>query len=98
MKSAFDKISAGLKDAAAFQAGDTERGRIASLATPVDVRQVRAITKMSQPKFASAFNLSVTTVRDWEQGRRQPDKASATYLKLIAADPVAVQKLLTKIS
>lgn len=94
MKTAFDKIAAGLNDAIGFAEGDTARARFAT----VDVRTVRARTKLSQAKFADTYRLPVGTVRDWEQRRRSPDSGSAVYLQMIEADPVAVRNLVSKIA
>lgn len=94
MKSAFDKIAAGLDDAVAYASGDTSRGREAT----VDVKAVRARTKKTQPAFAEAYRFPIGTLRDWEQGRRAPDTGSATLLKMIAVDPEAVEKIIAKVS
>lgn len=93
MKSAFDKIAAGLEDATAYARGDVTRGRVAT----VDAKAVRARTKLSQEKFAAAFRVPVGTVRDWEQGRRQPDSGSALLLKMIEADAKGVQDIIAKV-
>ena len=93
MKSAYDKIAAGLEDAIAYAKGDTSRGRVAT----VDVKAVRAMTGLSQDKFAAAFRLSPASLRNWEQGARQPDTGTVTYLKMIEADPAGVQKILAKV-
>ncbi|MEE2917169.1 MAG: transcriptional regulator [Pseudomonadota bacterium] len=93
MKSAYDKIAAGLEDAIAYAGGDTTRARVAN----VDVAQIRAATGKSQPDFASTYGFSVRTVQEWEQGRRQPDGGSATLLRMIAADARAVEAILERI-
>ena len=93
MKSAFDKIAAGLEDAIAFAVGDEDRGRIAT----IDVRAVRAATKLTQSAFAKTYRFPVGTVRDWEQKRRQPDTGSATLLKMIAVDPKGVEEIIAKV-
>ena len=93
MKSAFDKIAAGLADATAFAEGDASRGRKAT----VDVKAVRAATKKTQAAFATAYRFPVATVRDWEQGRRQPDAGSATLLKMIAAEPETVERIIAQV-
>lgn len=41
---------------------------------------------MSQAVFARTFQLSLDTVKSWEQGKRRPDTAEANYLRLIKAD------------
>ena len=90
-KSAFDKIAAGLEDAIAYTQGDATRGRIAS---PVDVKAVRLQAKKTQAQFADAYRIPVATLRDWEQGRRQPDAPARALLTVIAADPQAVERML----
>lgn len=94
MKSAFDKIAAGLGDAIAYADGDKSRGREAT----VDVKAVRALTKKTQPAFAEAYRFPIGTLRDWEQGRRTPDTGSMTLLKMIAADPDAVERIIAKVA
>lgn len=49
---------------------------------------------MTQAEFASRFGLSPATVRDWEQGRRQPDAAARVLLTVIAHNPAAVDAAL----
>ncbi len=90
MKSAFDKISAGLEDAIAFAGGDRQRGR---LAAPVDVKAIRKATRLTQDQFATTFHLPIGTLRDWEQNRSQPDSGSKVYLRLIQSNPAAVREM-----
>lgn len=52
----------------------------------MDVRKIRKKTGLSQIAFAEAFGLSAATVRDWEQGRRQPVAHARVLLLLIDAD------------
>lgn len=56
----------------------------------VDVRAIRTRLGLSRPKFAERFGLDTRTVQDWEQGRRRPDKAAQSYLKVIACNPDVV--------
>ena len=91
MKTAYDRIAAGLDDAIAFADGDAGRGRIAAA---VDVKAVRAATKMSQAEFARAFRLPLATIQEWEQARRKPEAPARVLLSLIAADAATVQRLI----
>lgn len=91
MKSAFDKIAAGLADANAYAGGDASRGRVAT----VDVKDIRAATGKSQAAFAASYRLPIGTVRDWEQQRRQPDAPARVLLSMIAADPETVERLVS---
>ncbi len=55
---------------------------------------IRRILDLSQEEFARAFGIPIGTLRDWEQGRVEPDQAARSYLKVIAHDPDAVRKAL----
>jgi putative transcriptional regulator len=94
MKSAFDKIAAGLNDAIAFAEGDESRARVAK---PVDIKAVRERLGKTQGQFSEDFRLPIGTVRDWEQHRREPDTGSRVYLAMIEADPDAVKEILAKV-
>ena len=93
MKSAFDKIAAGLEDAIAYAEGDRARGREAT----VDVKAIREASNMTQAAFAETFCLKLGAVRDWEQGRRRPDTGSVTLLRMIEADPEGVRHILGRV-
>lgn len=58
------------------------------------VKEVRAITKLSQAKFAAVLQVDVGTVRNWEQGRRQPTGPAKALLRAIQADPANVLRAL----
>lgn len=60
----------------------------------IDVAAIRAKLGLSQTAFAAAFGLDVAAVRDWEQARRQPDRAARALLAVIAAEPDAVRRAL----
>jgi putative transcriptional regulator len=89
----FDGIMAGLGDALAYVKGDGKSGRV--VAGP-DVRSIRSRVHLSQAKFASTYCLKLATLKDWEQGRRIPDGASLTLLKMIDADPEGVKQIIEK--
>jgi len=61
----------------------------------VDVRKIRATTGLSQPKFAELLSIEASTLRNWEQGRREPTGAARALLRAISNDPVAVIKALS---
>lgn len=49
---------------------------------------------MSQPEFAEMLGVSVRTLQDWEQGRRQPSGAAKALLKVATVSPDVVRKAL----
>lgn len=49
----------------------------------VDVRAIRAKTGLSQDEFADRYGIRVSTLRDWEQGRRKPTGAARILLLVI---------------
>lgn len=61
------------------------------------VARIRWKLGLSQREFAAAFGIPLGTLRDWEQHRRQPDRAVQSYLEVIARDPVAVRRALRKV-
>jgi len=58
------------------------------------VKHLRRRLGLTQEEFAARFQLPYTTVRDWEQGVREPDAAARNFLRLIAHDPDAVMQAL----
>ena len=60
----------------------------------IDVKAIREKMGLSQPSFANRFGLSIYALRNWEQGKRQPDLAARAYLKVIAKEPDIVTKAL----
>ena len=45
---------------------------------------------MTQEAFAARYRIPVGTLRDWEQGRAEPDQAACAYLTVIAREPDVV--------
>ena len=58
------------------------------------VRIIRRALGISQEDFASRYHIPLGTLRDWEQGRKEPDAAARAYLKVIGRNPSAVSKAL----
>lgn len=62
----------------------------------VDVKAIRQGLGLSQSSFAARFGLSLHTLRNWEQGKRQPDPAARAYLKVIEKAPDTVYEALAE--
>jgi putative transcriptional regulator len=77
------------REAVAIAKGEIKPARRFDL-LPIDVSAIRKKHNLSQVKFAEKFGLSAATVRDWEQGRRNPDNTARTLLMVIDKRPEAV--------
>ena len=60
----------------------------------VAIKELRARIGLSQPKFAALLNVDVGTLRNWEQGRREPTSPAKALLTAISRDPTHVLKAL----
>jgi putative transcriptional regulator len=95
MSKAFDSIKQGLDEAIEFSKGKKGKAVIHEF-TAVDVKKIRAKIGMSQSEFASAFGISVSTLRHWERGDRTPHGPALVLLNVVAKEPKAVLKALSK--
>ena len=62
------------------------------------VRIIRMALGMTQEEFSEGFGIPIGTLRDWEQGRRRPDQAVQSYLKVIGKHPDLVKRILSSSS
>jgi DNA-binding transcriptional regulator YiaG len=97
-----DRLAEGREVPAELDAGAVEQGgldrlralgvEISAIVPPqhVDVRAIRDKLGLSQADFAARFGLEVDTIRNWEQGRYEPDRAAAVLLAVIEHHPEAV--------
>ena len=64
--------------------------------TPVDIKAIREAFNMSQSQLATFMAVSINTLQNWEQGRRQPEGPARALLKVAAENPTAVADALMK--
>ena len=90
------EIIEALENAVAFAKGDSSKARVHRVIVPPrsDVQRVRRKLGMSQSEFAERFGINTATLRNWEQGRRQPEGSARVLLKIIDCEPAAVQRVL----
>ncbi len=55
--------------------------------TSNDIRAIRRKTKLSQAVFAKLLNVSPSSVRQWEQGKRTPTGSTQVLLDLLEKSP-----------
>jgi putative transcriptional regulator len=59
-------------------------------------KMIRRALELTQEEFAARYHIPLGTLRDWEQGRAEPDQPTRAYLMLIARDPVSVDRILNR--
>jgi len=73
--------------------------------TPKQLRTARRVPRtktlrralgLTQEEFAARYHIPLGTLRDWEQGRCEPDQPARAYLTVIAHDPEGVKRALTE--
>jgi putative transcriptional regulator len=93
MSKTFASIKQGLREAIAHQRGRQAGVRL-YVPPPVDVKEVRRRTGLTQEEFAAKFAISVGTLRHWERGDRTPRGATLVLLNIIAKEPQTVLRAL----
>jgi putative transcriptional regulator len=82
------------------RAGKIHRGEAKTSRTfvfePEDVRQIREKLNNSQTEFARMIGVSVSTLQNWEQGRRQPEGPARALLVVASKAPGVVAKALAE--
>ncbi len=53
----------------------------------LDIQKIRETTKLSQSVFAKLLNVSPSSVRQWEQGKRKPSGSTMVLLELLRVQP-----------
>lgn len=57
-----------------------------------DIAALRRFVGLSQADFARAMEISVHTLRNWEQDRRKPDGPALALLKIAARHPRIIRE------
>jgi len=94
-KRAFDKIMQGIKEAGAYLDGSADKRRYrVHVPAEVNVKKIRRRLGLSQEAFAETYGFALSAVRDWEQGRRRPERSARILLKIVEKEPEAVTRAL----
>lgn len=93
MGNAFSSIKQGLSEAIDYSEGKIKKATVHKF-SPLNVKEVRAKVGMSQSEFASAFGISVSTLRHWERGDRTPHGPALVLLNVVAKEPEVVLRAL----
>jgi len=89
----FDELARSIKQAGAIARGSRRPSRRFEF-TPSRIQAVREKTRLSQAEFARLLNVSVKTLQNWEQARREPTGPAKALLRIVEKEPaVAIRAL-----
>jgi len=89
----FDELTRSIKQAGAIARGERAPSRSHEF-TPSRIQAVREQADLSQAQFAQLLNVSVKTLQNWEQARREPTGAAKALLRIVEKEPkVALRAL-----
>jgi putative transcriptional regulator len=86
------EILDGIREVKAYQAG-TKILRVHTLKKPAPPQIIRSKLKLSQSAFAGLMGVSLRTVQDWEQGKRQPSGPAIALLRIAEQQPEVFMQL-----
>ena len=86
----------GMRNAIDYLDGKKEgtRRHVVHVPTKVNVGAIRKRLRLTQKSFADQYGFALSAVREWEQGRRNPERTARILLKIIEHDPMAVHRAL----
>ena len=89
----FNKLVTSIKQAGRIKRGTMKASRTITM-KPADIRSIRLRLSKSQTEFAYMIGVSVSTLQNWEQGRRKPKGPACALLKVAAENPSVVEHAL----
>lgn len=92
-KKLFSRLVASMVEMNEIERGNRKPSRV-FVVNAVSVKKLRADIGLSQPKFAALLRVDVGTLRNWEQGIREPTGPAKALLTAIRNDPDNVLKAL----
>lgn len=90
----FDDLVTSIEQAGRIRRGQMGPSRVFEYA-PADVRAIRTELHRSQSEFARMIGVSVSTLQNWEQGRRRPEGPARALLRVAEKHPRVVAEALT---
>jgi putative transcriptional regulator len=86
------EILEGIREIKAYKAGQVQL-KVRELKEPASPKEIRDRLNLSQAAFAGLMGVSLRTVQDWEQGRRQPSGPAKSLLRIAEQHPDVFMKL-----
>jgi putative transcriptional regulator len=85
----FYELQKSIKEGGKILKGKKKPGREFNFDNP-DPKIIREQLGLSQNKFAKLLGISVSTLQNWEQGRRKPEGPAKVLLNVAANYPEAI--------
>jgi putative transcriptional regulator len=85
----FEELEASLKEGMEILRGEAQPSRVFEFDAP-NVKEIREELKLTQHQFAAMLGISVRTLQNWEQGRREPEGPAKVLLLVAAKHPKTV--------
>ncbi len=85
----FNDLVESIQEAGKIKAGKLPPSRRFEF-SPLDIKAIREKLCKSQADFARMIGVSVSTLQNWEQGRRKPEGPAKALLQVASKNPKAV--------
>ena len=85
----FAELIASVREGGSILRGEAQPSRVFAM-DKLDIQRIRKSYKLSQGQFASLLGISVSTLQNWEQGRRAPEGPARVLLQVASRHPDAV--------
>ncbi len=89
----FEQLCESIRQAGEIKQGKRKPSRKFTYSDP-DAKAIRERLGLSQSRFAAIIGVSVRTLQNWEQGRREPEGPAKALLRVVDREPQAVLQAL----
>lgn len=89
----FEELTKSVKQAGAIARGERKPAR-KYVYSASRVQSVREKAQLSQAQFARLLNVSVRTLQNWEQDRREPTGPAKALLRIVEKEPAMALRAL----
>lgn len=86
------EILEGIQEIKAYKVGEIDL-KTRELTEPSPAKKIREQLKLSQAAFAGLMGVSLRTIQDWEQGRREPSGPAKSLLRIAEQHPEVFTQL-----
>jgi putative transcriptional regulator len=83
----------GMTEALEYTQGKDNGARV-HIPEHIDVQQIRMRLDLTQESFAARYGFALKTVKNWEQGVREPTGPARILLMLLDNDPKTIEKMI----